>query len=159
MIADRLENADSSMPFPALAEAIRFLRGLDPETPNGEYEIQDRRIFARVMRYKSIPRARGKLESHRRYADIQALLSGRECIEWVPLTGDESVEYDQEKDVSFHPAPSRSYGDLCLRPGLFALFMPGDAHMPMLMADGEPEEVTKVVIKVDVGLLKEGILD
>ena len=105
MIIHRLEDTWGCLVSPALKEAMVFLRGLGPDTPDGEYEIRGRQIFARVMRYMSIPRKEGRLESHRRYADIQALLSGEEYIEWAPLTGDEEAEYDQEADVSFHPVP------------------------------------------------------
>jgi len=159
MIMDRIESAGVLMPSTVLKEAMGFLRALGPETPEGEYEIRGREIFARVMRYRSIPRAEGRLESHRRYADIQALLSGSEIIEWTPLSGDERVDYDPDADVSFHPVPSRPEGSVCLRPGLFALFMPGDAHMPMLMVDAEADDVTKVVIKVDAGLIAGSVLD
>jgi len=153
MMIDRLENSPECLSSPALGEAMDFLRGLGPETPEGEYEIRGRQIFARVMRYQSIQRTEGRLESHRRYADIQALLVGEELIEWVPLGGDEDAEYDQEKDVSFHPVPSEPEGSVRLTPGLFALFLPGDAHMPMLRSGDKPSAVTKVVIKVDTGLL------
>ena len=159
MIIDRVEDAWGCLSSPALKEAMAFLRGLGPDTPEGEYEIRGRQIFARVMRYQSIPRKEGRLESHRRYVDIQALLSGEEYIEWVPLTGDEEAEYDQKADVSFHPVPDAPEGSVRLMPGLFALFMPRDAHMPMLRCGQEPGEVTKVVIKVDTSLLSRGVLD
>jgi YhcH/YjgK/YiaL family protein len=46
-----------------------------------------------------------------------------------------------------------------LEPGVFALFMPGDAHMPMIRVPEAPGEITKVVIKVDAALIGKGILD
>lgn len=159
MIIDRLENAEAYMVSGELREAFSFLRGLGVDTPEGEHEIRGRRIFARVMRYQSIPREQGKLESHRRYADIQVLLSGKEFIEWVPVEGSDDAFYDSEADVSFHPVPESAHGLFMLTPGLFALFLPGDAHMPMLQAGQVSGPVTKVVIKVEAGLFSGGVLD
>jgi YhcH/YjgK/YiaL family protein len=159
MIIGRIENPGDCPGSPALKEAMDFLRRLRPDTPDGEYEIRGRRILARVMRYPGISRKEGRLESHRRYADIQALLSGTECIEWVALKGDEKAEYDQEADVSFHTVPPAPDGMVRLEPGIFALFMPGDAHMPMLSCQEGTGQVTKVVIKVDVSLIDRGVLD
>jgi len=159
MIIDRMENAEACMASTALREAFSFLRGLGADTPEGEQEIRGRRIFARVMRYQSIPRRQGKLESHRKYADIQVLLSGEEFVEWVPLEGLPEAAHDSEADVSFHPVPENPHGSFKLTPGLFALFLPGDAHMPMLQAGAASGPVTKVVIKVDVSLISGGVLD
>jgi len=159
MIIDSLDKAESYMTSDALREALEFLSGLGADTPDGEYPIRGSDIFARVMRYQSILRGEGKLESHRKYADIQALLSGEEIVQWVPLKGLEDAAYDNKADVSFHRVPEVCNGSFVLTPGLFAFFMPYDAHMPMLRCGEEPSEVTKVVIKVDVRLINSGVLD
>jgi len=159
MIIDTLDRAKSYMASDALREALDFLGSLGADTPDGEYPIRGTDIFARAMRYKSIRRREGKLESHRKYADIQALLSGEELVQWVPLKAHEDAPYNSEDDVSFHKVPSDCNGSFVLTPGLFSLFMPGDAHMPMLRCGGEASEVTKVVIKVDAGLIVSGVLD
>ena len=61
--------------------------------------------------------------------------------------------------TTFDPVPEETGGSVRLEPGLFALFMPGDAHMPMLSPADGPTEVTKVVVKIDVDLIREGVLD
>lgn len=153
MIFDRLDNSELYLPVAALREAFDFLLTLGPEVEDGDYPIRGQDIFARVMRYETRPRAEGRLESHRRYIDIQAVLSGSETILWAPLAGIAEAPYDNEADVSFHPVPVGPQSSLHLSPGLFALFLPADAHMPMLHPGPEASRVTKVVVKISVDLL------
>lgn len=153
MIFDQLDNCELYRPVEALTKAFDFLRTLGPEAEDGEYPIRGEEIFARVMRYETRPRSEGRLESHRRYIDIQAVLSGSETVLWAPLAAIAGAPYDSESDVSFHPEPVGPLSSLQLSPDLFALFLPGDAHMPMLHPGPEPSIVTKVVVKISMDLL------
>lgn len=153
MIVDTMENAQAYTTSGALREAFDFLRTLGPDTQDGEYEIRGREIFARVMRYETLPPEKGRMETHRRYADIQALLKGTETVRWSPLSELDSAPYDEEADVSFHPLSAATQGQVVLKPGMFAFFLPADGHMPMLACGGQPAPVVKVVIKVATGLL------
>lgn len=157
MIIDNIDTTGIHKNNRALQAALGFLKGLAPDTPEGEYEIEGRAIFARVMRYETRERSEGRMESHRKYADIQALLSGREVVEWSHTGSLGEAPHDEEADVGFHPTPPECQGRFVLMPGLFALFMPHDAHMPMLRAGdrggGGDNTVTKVVVKVDASLL------
>ena len=152
MIFDRIDSFDY-FDNPAIKKALRFIGTLSPDTPEGEYEIEGAKIFARVARYETLSRDKGRYEAHKKYADIQVLLSGSEIIQWMPLDEMPQSEYDAEADVSFYPVPDRSRASLELRGGFFALFMPADAHMPMLAVEGRSAPVTKVVVKIDVSLL------
>lgn len=138
----------------ALKRALAYIASLNPDTPEGEYEIEGREMFARVARYRTISRHRGRMEAHRKYADVQALLRGTEVIEWTSLSDMPEADYDSGADVSFYPAPEAPGASVVLKPGVFTLFMPHDAHMPMLAVDGAVDEVTKVVVKIDVDLLR-----
>ena len=161
MIYNTLDNA--ALYMPALKRAFDYILSLSPDTPDGEQELLGREMFARVMRYESKPRAEGRMEAHRRYADIQAVLSGEEIIEWAPLAAlSAETAYDSAADVSFYAVPRVSktpHGRFMLRPGLCAVFMPEDAHMPMLEPAGGPGPVTKVVVKVDMALIDAGASD
>ncbi len=154
MIADSIKN-HSLYPFgPAWKAAFEFLKTLTPETEAGKRLIQDDRLFAGVDCYETKSRAAAKLETHRKYVDIQVLLSGEEVIEIFPkqeLTVSEP--YSPDKDAEFYRAPENAPVKTTLRPGQFLVFFPEDAHMPCLMTGSSPQPVKKVVIKVAVELL------
>ena len=138
----------------------RFNRGFQylsarnlPEIPDGKYPIDDDDLFAIVQTYTTKLAREGRWESHRRYADIQYLIRGRERIGIRVLHPptpalDMQIEtaYDADKDVAFYTGA----GDvLTLDAGHFAVFFPHDIHMPSLALD-QPAEVKKVVVKVRI---------
>ncbi len=91
-------------------------------------------------------------ESHGRMADIQATLEGDEYLEMVPLHGGEEEKLnDGQRDLVFfsrQPEGTRVH----LVPGLFALVMPGEAHMPGLKAGSS--QVKKLVVKIPADKLQ-----
>ena len=52
------------------------------------------------------------------------------------------ADYDADKDISFYPGLAESY--IPVKPGMFAIFFPQDAHAPGVSPDG----VKKVIVKV-----------
>ncbi len=113
----------------------------------GKYEVQGDDIFYIVDEYETKPIEEGRLEVHRKYLDIQYIVSGRECIGYAPLEGlTEEAPYDGEKDLVFYkytPVVSK----LVLKPGMFAIFWPNEAHMPGRSIES-PETVKKIVVKI-----------
>ena len=154
MIIDRLENA-CAYPFGSdWTATIAFLRSLSPDTAAGEYPLKGTDIFARVMDYETRDPAAAILEAHRDYADIQAVLFGREGIEWFPAdTLTVKDPYDAVKDAEFYVRPRPGPARVDLIPGLFVLLFPQDAHMASLMCDDAPERIRKVVVKIRTSLL------
>ena len=148
MILDRLENADRYAALhPGFARGLAFLaeaRRLD--LPEGRHEVDGDRIYAVVARAAARSRARAALEAHRRYIDIQFVLSGVEEIGWrsraeCNLTRE---PYDVARDIEFFADPPTAW--VTVEPGAFAVFFPEDAHAP-LAGSGE---VRKIVVKVAV---------
>ena len=91
-----------------------------------------------------------RYEAHRLHADIQVLLSGRETIYWAPERDLEpDSEYDPEGDILYfrEPGTGAAADALQLRPGLFSLLYPADAHKPGRIW-GAPQQVRKAVLKV-----------
>jgi beta-galactosidase beta subunit len=89
----------------------------------------------------------GNLEAHRKYIDIQFLLSGVELLGYAPLKGLAiAEEYNPQKDIAFFHTPEE-ITTVKLEPGLFCILFPHDAHIPGCQFDG-PSDVLKVVIKV-----------
>ncbi len=149
MIVDHLQNAPLYFALgPRMEAAFRALRsGELLRSESGRHELVGPDVFAIVQHYETKPRRLGKWEAHRRYADIQFIVSGVETI-GHSLVSDMRIvqEYDDEKDVVFLVGQG-SFATL--RAGMFAVFYPHDAHMPGLAADA-PAPVHKIVVKVRV---------
>lgn len=112
------------------------------ELPGGAYAVE--------MAYLTKSRAEGFFETHRRYVDVQVVVTGAEVMELAAATElGVTQPYDEAKDFTKHTvagAPSV----LRVGPGHAAVFWPEDAHMPGL-AVGQPALVRKTVVKVPVG--------
>ncbi len=132
---------------PGLSRGFDFLRStkLD-ELPDGKVQIDGERLFAIVAHDQGRGRDGAILEVHRKYIDIQYVISGNELIGWQPLATCKTVKqaYDSATDLAFFLDRSSSWFELA--PRSFAIFFPEDAHAP-LAAQGP---VHKVVVKVSV---------
>ena len=89
-----------------------------------------------------------RFEAHRKYADIQYLISGQEKIGISPLEKSTvTIPYNEEKDICFLHSDVKNYR--LANSEKFFIFFPDDAHRPGMKA-GEKEWVKKIVIKVKV---------
>lgn len=152
MIIDCLENCDCYAHSAALHAAFDYLKSLSkfPEK-TGRIEICGEKVFANIDRYQTKPESECKLEAHRKYIDIQILFAGKEAIGWHPLADlRETVPYDLERDVAFYLPPERLAVKAMLKPGIFMLLYPEDAHMPQIAVNDTPEFVEKIVMKIRV---------
>jgi len=104
--------------------------------------------FALEQTYFSKPRAEVFLESHRKYIDVQVVVTGEEVQEVVDISRlSLDVAYDAGRDLIKY----RDYADtsaLSARDGLVAIYFPIDGHQSR--AAGEPVLVRKTVVKVPV---------
>lgn len=135
---------------PRFASAFAFLRTVRPDTRVGRHEINGEEVFALVQQHATKPVSEKKLEVHRRYIDIQFIVRGREIIAWTPLAtlGEPSMAFDTKVDAALYPYPPEAV-PVGLSPGQFMILFPEDAHAPSCVW-GEPAEVLKVVVKVQV---------
>ena len=160
MIIDRLSNLNGGF-YPSLlstgsvnAGLIRRLQAgfaylqqtdLDAIGPS-TVQIDGDQVFAMHQEYNTKPRSQGFWESHRKYIDIQYVVSGVECMGYANADQLTAGDYDAEKDLIIYEGA----GSFVLLPaGMFTLFMPQDAHMPQIAVDN-PHPVKKVVVKVAV---------
>lgn len=151
MLTDRLLRADRyAVLAPAFARAFGYVRALQPSVvTEGRHDIDSDRMFALVQRYTTKPVSEGRWECHRKYVDLQLVLSGIERIGYVDLSRAAAAPYDAQKDVSFFEAHG---GDFVTVPaGHFMVLWPDDGHMPGIIA-GSPAEVVKVVVKIAVAV-------
>ncbi len=155
MIFDLLENYIHYPLGSAWTEAFRFLTGANTDLAAGRYPLQGDDLFAIVMDYETQSRQTAELEAHRRYLDIQTLLSGSENVA-CHFTPELAIRqpYDAGRDVELYAPPTGSPACFLLVPGTFLTFFPQDAHMPCLHPGSTPEPVRKVVIKMAMDLLR-----
>ena len=149
MIVDALANAARYRSLhPRLAVAFDYLAAFDPSTADGKYPIDEDRVYAQVQSYATKPAAEKKWESHRRYLDVQYVVSGRERMTVAPLGAlADATPYNDAKDVINYAGPSAETSSVYLEGGQFAIFFPEDGHQPGVQA-GESGDVRKVVVKV-----------
>jgi len=148
MIIDRLANAPRYFPLnPRFAAAFRFLAEADwAALPAGSTELAGPALRVDMLQAPAKTRDQVKLEVHRKFIDIQFLISGQEQFGWK-LTAEcaqAQAPYDPEKDRLFYTDEPEAWFPLL--PGMFAIFFPEDAHAPMR---GEGE-MHKAVVKVAV---------
>lgn len=148
MIFNRLEDAGRLRRLhPGFAQVFEFLGRSDlASLPVGLHELDGRRVHALVQKGvgKGIDAAR--LETHRKYIDIQFTLQGDELIGCghVASHQPDAAGWDLEKDICFLAGAPDFW--LPVPAGSFAIFYPGeDAHAPM----AGDSEVRKVVMKVE----------
>ena len=136
----------------AVREALEFLRSHDFTTmEDGKYPIHGEDSVAILQRYETREPDSGKPEAHRRYVDVQYIVSGREEMGWCPMSPELKVcdPYDQEKDIVFFDnlIPISGFE---LAAGDFAVLYPTDVHRPCGSPEGGPQQVTKVVVKIAI---------
>ena len=132
-------------------EVYEFLTNEDKcnsSIPDGRIDINDK-CYAMVSTYETAPRDKKVYESHRKYIDVQMLISGKEVIEISPIESlSVTEEYSEEKDCMFYS--NEVNGDaLILEPMQPVILMPDMGHMPGV-AYGKTEKVKKVVVKIPV---------
>jgi YhcH/YjgK/YiaL family protein len=153
MIIDTLANAGRCRGLaPLLDEGLEALARLAADPPaDGRHELAGPSLYASLSTY-SIKSPREKLfEAHRRFIDIQVVLSGRETLYWAPLSSLETREqYSESGDIAFYAGPAGCA--VPLQPGWFVVLFPQDAHMPgcLLEPAQSASQVRKLVVKVAV---------
>lgn len=149
MIFDHLNNAARYQALhPDFGLAFAFLRQQDlSQLKTGKHIVRENDVFALVSDdFGFGGKEQGRLESHRRYLDIQVVLAGTEVMGWQNLAACQEITepYSAERDVVF-------YGDkplvwLEVPAQHFVIFYPEDTHAPLATA----EKVRKIVFKVAV---------
>ncbi|BCR06890.1 DUF386 domain-containing protein [Desulfuromonas versatilis] len=148
MVIDSLDNAARYAGLgQGIARALEYLAATDlAAAADGRYEIDGERIFAMIQSYPTKPPEQGFWEAHRRYVDVQYVVSGTERFGYANLAGLQAKPYDEQRDL----VVLEGTGDFFeVGAGSFVILFPQDAHMPGLQA-GAAQQVKKVVVKVAV---------
>ncbi len=130
-------------------KAFEYLKTQDLKSlEEGKYELEGDGLFAVVSEYMTRSLDESKYEAHKKYADIQYLISGEEKMGLIGLDKTEvTIPYNEENDIVFVDAPDENL--LMANDQLFFIFFPEDAHRPCMMID-EKTPIKKIVLKVRV---------
>lgn len=149
MIIDKLKNASQYYGMsPGIKVALEYLQKaeiaiLEP----GRYEIEGSSVYAMVQQYETKQMENGVWEAHRKYIDVQYVYNGIEQMGYSNIEGMKvTKEYDESGDYLLLQGEGTF---IKLTSGFFAIFAPGDVHMPCIAVD-TPTQVKKVVVKVKV---------
>ena len=152
MVFDTLENCSKYFGMHEnFQKAFEFLKKATEENYEvGKYEIDGENLFASVQEYTTKYPEESKFEGHKKYIDIQYLISGTEVIEVVDIEKAVSeIPYDCEKDVEFYKENEKA-GKGIIEGGEYGIFMPYDIHKPGMCFKNNPDFVKKIVVKVKV---------
>ena len=147
MIFDSLKNLEQyKNVHPRVYRGLQLLRDTDfSALTETRYEVEGEDLFFFLQDYETRP-VNDTPEAHRKYADIQFVLSGREKFDVAPLQDmTEEVEAHPDRDLLLYHGPASA--SFVLEGDKFVVAFPGDAHAPCIAVDA-PEQVHKVVVKV-----------
>jgi YhcH/YjgK/YiaL family protein len=149
MIFDRVQHLDFYIPFNShIREVSNFFHSKQYEAlPNGKHLISDE-VFLLIMECDTKAEEDALWEAHRKYIDVQIILSGEEKIAYSDITNlIASNEYSEKDDYQLFKGKAKNY--FTLSEGQFALFAPQDAHMTSIRI-GQLSKVKKLVFKIPV---------
>jgi len=113
------------------------------------YDIDGDNAYALVSEYYTKNEGDARYEAHRKYIDVQYVVSGKELIGITPLALKQEVlePYDEARDIEFMTV---SQGvNYPASPDRFFIFFPEDVHRPGLRS-GDSTLVRKVVLKIKI---------
>ncbi|MBO5775953.1 MAG: YhcH/YjgK/YiaL family protein [Clostridia bacterium] len=124
------------------------LKALQGEFEDGTYELQEG-SFAFITSYETKPFSEGLFEAHKKFIDVQLILSGEEVIATMPTSEMHKGECVKPyvHDIELYRTEwegTRHY----LKPTDYLILYPEDAHMPGVSES--PTKMRKAVIKIPV---------
>jgi YhcH/YjgK/YiaL family protein len=131
-------------------KAFAFLKNSDLSNIElKRYDLDGNNLYAPLSEYMSKNEQDARYEAHKKYIDIQYVVSGKELIGIAPasMQKDILVPYSEEKDVMF--VTVSQINNFIATPDRFFIFFPDDLHRPGLK-DGENLPVRKAVVKVKI---------
>ena len=138
--------------FPDVADAIfDFWKNATIDTSSGGRELCTSLARADVFDSRTNPEiSKAVWETHHDYADIQTLLVGEEInFHRTPTGLTPKTEYNQQGDYQlFLPEGVDKSLRLFLKPGRFAIYLPGEPHLTSFAIGMESLPIRKIVFKI-----------
>lgn len=135
--------------FPQLNIVFDFIiKNISAKTADGKYYITEE-IYVDVQNCLPKPKKEQVLEKHKKYIDLQYVISGKEKIGWKFFDKSFKVlkKYSSKKDIAFYSNSPDAF--INLKKGEFAIFFPEDTHAPLCCE----KQVKKCVVKIPVKFL------
>lgn len=132
-----------------IRKGLEFLNNVTPDIEKGVHIISPR-VKAIVSEYMTKPVNEYGYEAHKKYIDIQYLISGEEKVCSLPLEYLKvTTPYNDDKDAAFLEEAVVRPQEIVLGNKYFSIFIPQDGHKPQLCID-TPIIVKKVVVKIQI---------
>lgn len=151
MLSGNIKNIEALKPFLSerLLKALHYVAETDFSVmEDGEYEIDGKKLFARINTYRTEPEEEKNPESHVKYLDVQYIAGGKEKIPYCQHDITYAImKHVEESDLSFY-SDVEEKNAVILETGDFAIFFPQELHRPGCNVGTDSEEVRKVVVKV-----------
>jgi YhcH/YjgK/YiaL family protein len=131
-------------------KAFAFLKDNDlTKLELKRYDLDGDNLYVMVSEYNTKNPENARYEAHRKYIDIQYVVSGSELIGIAPLASKDSTlqEYDATKDIEFLTVKKGI--TVQATPAKFFVFFPEEAHMPGLKEENNAP-VRKAVVKIRI---------
>ena len=151
MIFDTISNSELYLGVnDKLAAAFDFIKkAVKEDFSVGKYELMGSSLYAMVQEYDTKSEDGALYEAHRKYIDLQYIISGNEIIDVLGIQDTTLVtDYVEADDYALYSA-NRQGARLVMKEGDFAIFFPNDTHMPGLLLD-KASPVKKIVVKIAV---------
>ena len=135
--------------FPQLDILFDYINNnIDNKTLDGKYNIT-KEIYAIVQTCQPKSKDEQFLEKHRKYVDLQLVISGKEKIGWKFFDKSFKIlkKYNTKNDISFYLNKPDTF--INLKKGEFTIFFPEDTHAPLCC----DKIVKKCIIKIPVKYL------
>lgn len=133
---------------PEFASVFEVLASLTAESEDKRYEVDGDKAFVNLSSYVNKPVSECKFENHKKYIDIQYVVSGEEKID---LTDSAVLTVTEDRiddgDIAFYE-DTEHFDTADLEPGDFVIIFPGEAHRPCVAPDGKGVQVKKAVAKI-----------
>lgn len=127
-------------------KAFAYLKNTDLKTlANGRHVIDGDNVYAIVTEAPTKDYDKTAFESHRKYIDLQYVITGEENMAKAPVNSvTVSKPYDETTDLANYTGEGKIY---TVPAGTFMLFFPTEAHRPNISPGGN-KVVKKIVIKI-----------
>ena len=149
MIIDSIKNAKKYYcVHPSFEKAFEALAAIDESTPNERITVDGDNIFINLGEYVNKNVDECLFESHKKYIDIQYVVTGEEyidlCDQDILKATDDRLDTD---DIAFFENTDK-FSRADLTEGIFVVIFPGEAHKPCIAPDGKGVKVKKAVAKI-----------
>ena len=145
MIVDKTENLEIyGQLLPNLEAGLQAVRALGGNLEIGKYELEGG--YFMIQEGDTRPVEEGDYEVHRKYLDVQILVSGAEQVAWSDILDlASSGSYDSEKDKEMLSGPAEHV--FLVTEGMSWVAFPHDAHKAC-RDTGKKLHYKKIVMKL-----------